>query len=94
MRKSLVVACLVLVAVGWWWWEQPKTPKEMFEVRCSTCHVLPDLSRFEDHQISPMVQTMREKHGAADVIDEQEAEMIVDYVLSQRRQNESSQESR
>lgn len=94
MLKILGVVCVLFVIIGWWWLEQPKTPKEMFEVRCSSCHVLPDLSRFEDHQIQPMVETMREKHGAAEVINDQEAEMIVDHILAQRRANEPSQESR
>jgi hypothetical protein len=83
-----------MITIGWWWWEQPKTPKEIFEVRCSTCHEFPDITPFEDHQIPLLVKTMREKHGASEVIDDQEAEMIVDYILAQRRQNERSQENR
>jgi len=37
---------------------------------------------------------MREKNGAAEVIDEDEAQMIVDFIQSQRRKNEPSAESR
>jgi len=88
------VLAAAAVSVAWWWSKQPKTPQAMFEVRCATCHELPDLSRFEDEQIAGIVRTMRMNNGAADVIDEEEARIIVDYILSQRRTNERSAESR
>lgn len=84
---------LVIIAIAWWW-GQPKTPKEIFEDRCSTCHAMPDLATFQDHQILPLVKNMRENHGAAEVIDDHEAELIVDYIITQRRENEPSQKSR
>lgn len=74
--------------------KQPKTPEEMFRVRCSTCHKLPDLSKYTNEQIPGIVRTMRENNGAADVINEQEAKMIVEYILSRRRANERSSEKR
>ncbi len=75
-----LVAALSSAWAVWWWINLPRTPEEFFKVRCSTCHKLPDLSKYKKDDMAGIVRTMRLKHGADKVIDENEAEIIARYL--------------
>jgi mono/diheme cytochrome c family protein len=77
-----VTALLVLVAGAWWWASVPRTPKELYEARCSACHALADLSRHRPEEMVAIIDTMRHRNGAASVIDEAEAQKIIGYLKS------------
>jgi hypothetical protein len=78
------IAGLAVVAVAgnavWSWINRPQTPREFFEVRCSECHKLPDLSRYKMSDYRVIVTTMREQNGARRVITDEEAVIIIDYL--------------
>jgi len=71
-------AIVLLLALSgiWWWINLPRTPAQFFTVRCSTCHRLPDLCPYTPKQRAGIVVTMRSQHGAADIIDDEEAQII------------------
>lgn len=73
-----IASCLVWAV--WWWINLPRTPEEFFRVRCSTCHKLPDLSKYKRDDMAAIVRTMRLKHGASKVIDDEEANIITRYL--------------
>lgn len=62
----------------WWWMAQPRTPEELFRVRCSTCHELRTvrICEFAPELRPAIVETMRRMHGADEVINDEEAESI------------------
>jgi hypothetical protein len=64
----------------WSYIDRPQTPREFFDVRCSECHKLPDLSRYKMSDYRVIVTTMREKNGARRVITDEEAEIIIEYL--------------
>lgn len=85
MTKShQAIGLLLLVGVAGWgvhyWKEAPRTPKELFEKRCSTCHDLPDLSGYQLHELAPLVHFMRTHNGAARVISDEETKIIISYL--------------
>lgn len=81
MRILAVLAALLLVAAGGWWWRSiPRTPKDLFRVRCSTCHALPNLCVYHPGRRPAIVMTMRRERGAAAVIDDAEAQLITTYL--------------
>lgn len=81
MRIMVVVTGLVVVITGVWWWAGiSRTPKELYEVRCSSCHALADLSRHRLEDMVAIIETMRHRNGAASVISETEAEEIIEYL--------------
>lgn len=81
MRVVAAVAGLLVVIVGVWWWAGiPRTPKELYEARCSSCHALADLSRHRSEDMVAIIETMRHRNGAASVISETEAEEIIEYL--------------
>ncbi len=69
----------VAVAVGYWW-SLPRTPQALFTARCSSCHELPDLSNFRREELAPLVYFMRTHNGAARVISDAEAQIIITYL--------------
>lgn len=82
-RHGLLAVTLILLAwLGWWWINLPRTPREYFEVRCSTCHELPlkELCKRSAPERAPIVKTMRSLHGADEVISDEEALIIVNYL--------------
>jgi len=68
------------LGVAAWWWSRPRTPEALYRARCAACHALPDLSRFAAADMAGIVAIMRSRNGADDVIDEQEAKVIVRYL--------------
>jgi hypothetical protein len=83
MRCGHWVAGALLLAAGlgaWYWALQPKTPRELFEVRCSSCHALPDLTDYRREDMAPLVDFMRTHNGASRVISDGEAPRIVAYL--------------
>jgi len=74
---------LVLVSLYLYWrLQQPRTAKEMFQVRCSSCHELrlEKLCGFAPQLRPKIVDVMRRYHGADAVINEKEAAMIRQYL--------------
>jgi len=72
-----------LAVAGWAVWDSARLaedPSRLYRKRCSTCHELPDLSRFQSGEMSRIVRTMREKNGADKVITEAEARVIVGHL--------------
>ncbi len=81
MRVVVVVTALLVVVAGAWWWAGvPRTPKELYETRCSACHALADLSRHRSEDVIAIIETMRHRNGAASVISETEAKKIIEYL--------------
>lgn len=81
MRVAAVITGLLIVVAGAWWWASvPRTPKELYEARCSSCHALADLSRLRAEDMVAIIETMRHRNGAASVISETEAKEIVEYL--------------
>jgi hypothetical protein len=79
-----VTAMLVVTAGAWWWASVPRTPKEIYEARCSSCHALADLSRYRPQELVAIINTMRHRNGAASVISETEAQEIIEHLKSVR----------
>jgi hypothetical protein len=78
---SLVVIIAFLVA-GYRWATQPRTPEDLFRVRCAACHELrvERVCAFEPALRPAIVDTMRRLHEADRVIDEGEAVVIRRYL--------------
>jgi len=86
-RKHLLLGLLGAIGIGsigfaglYYWSETPKTPHALFEKRCTTCHVLPNLSGYRRHELAPLVDFMRRHNGADRVISDQEALTITTYL--------------
>lgn len=77
-----LVLLLALYLVSWWI-GLPRTPREFFQARCSTCHRLPDLCPYTPVQREDIVVTMRTQHGAGDIIDDEEAQIIGTFLKEQ-----------
>lgn len=76
----MLATAILAGGAGWWWAKQPRTPEELYRVRCSSCHKLADLSGYGRADMAAIVRTMRERNGAAGVIDEEEAMTIIRYL--------------
>lgn len=86
MRVVLVVtAALVVILSVWLWTGIPRTPKKLYEDRCSACHALADLSRRPPEELVAIIETMRHRNGAASVISEAEAKQIVEYLKNLKK---------
>ena len=84
MGKTAIALVLVLGATAVWWWQQPRTPEELFEDRCSECHTVPDIAIFESKDMGQLIAIMRESHDAERVITEAEARMIIDFLAKRK----------
>ena len=83
---------LLVLAFGmgvFWFLSRPATPGELFRARCSACHTLPDLAGFSRKEKASIVLTMIRLNGAADVITEEEASLIIDYLVSGKDNKEN-----
>ena len=81
MRVAAVITGLLAIIAGAWWWANiPRTPAELYEARCSSCHALADFSRHRSEDMVAIIETMRHRNGAASVISETEAEEIIEYL--------------
>ncbi|WP_321527335.1 hypothetical protein [Sedimenticola selenatireducens] len=76
------VLMVLLSAVFVWWAMLPRTPRELFLARCSSCHELriARLCEFEPALRPAIVDVMRHEHGADQVISAEEALAIRDYL--------------
>ena len=80
MKVVLAITGVFIVFTGIWLWTGiPRTPKELYEDRCSACHALADRP---SEELVTIIETMRHRNGAASVISETEAEQIVEYLKS------------
>lgn len=87
MKVVLVVTGAMVVIAGVWLWAgMPRTAKQLYESRCSSCHALADLSRRSSDELVTIIETMRHRNGAASVISETEAEEIVEYLKSLKKE--------
>lgn len=77
---AVLVALMLLAIGGWWWLNIPRTSKELFRARCSTCHALPNLCVYHPERRPAIVMTMRRERGAAAMIDDREAQLITAYL--------------
>ena len=57
--------------------------RTLFETRCIGCHRLPSLERTRDWDWGSVVANMRYLNGAGEVISDEEAMRITDYLNSQ-----------
>lgn len=78
----MVILLLLAASLLYWRLQQPTTEKEMFEVRCSSCHELQlkTLCGFAPQLRPEIVDVMRRYHGADAVINESESMMIRHYL--------------
>ncbi len=76
----LVITILALLVTKWI--NMPRTPKEFFEKRCTNCHDLPDLTEYTAEEIPKLVDFMRNSKNAKRYISEDEAIVIIDYIVS------------
>jgi mono/diheme cytochrome c family protein len=68
--------------LAWIGWRAPRTPEALFAARCASCHELrrERLCEFAPHLRAAIVAVMRREHGADELIDEREAQMIATYL--------------
>lgn len=82
---AAVIITVLLALTAWivyWWLSQPRTPAELFRVRCSSCHELrtAKICVFDPQLRAAIVGTMRQLHGAGKVISDDEARLIRRYL--------------
>jgi len=84
VRALVIIVLTLIVAIGivYWWWIQPGTPEELFRVRCMSCHELraQRLCEFAPELRPAIVQVMRHEYGADELISEDEAVLIEQYL--------------
>lgn len=82
MWLGVSLLAILILAVLAWWSLLPRTPRELFLTRCSSCHELriARLCEFEPAVRPAIVDVMRHEHGADQVISVAEALMIQDYL--------------
>lgn len=78
-----VLAAVLAASALAWWSSRPRTPRALYEARCAACHALADLSGYGPEQRAAIVATMRRSNGAAAIIDEREAAVIIDYLVEE-----------
>lgn len=79
----IIVLCFIIaIGIAYWWWIQPRTPEELFRVRCMTCHELraQRLCEFAPELRPAIVQVMRHEYGADALISQDEAVLIEQYL--------------
>ncbi|HED12250.1 MAG TPA: hypothetical protein ENI62_01080 [Gammaproteobacteria bacterium] len=77
------VLALAVMAVIWVSLRPSLTPQELFQERCTACHILPDMCRFTPQKRAAVVQTMRIQQQAEDVINDTESANIIKYLSEQ-----------
>jgi mono/diheme cytochrome c family protein len=85
VRVVLVAGVFLAAASGGfvlWYPSPPQTPRELFEVRCATCHDRPDLSGYTAKERRGIVMTMLRERGANKVITPDEAAQIIGYITA------------
>lgn len=82
MMVIIVLIIIITLSVIYWWWLQPGTPEELFRIRCASCHELQAqrLCEFAPELRPAIVQVMLHEHGANEVISQNEAVLIEQYL--------------
>ena len=83
--KALVIVMLIftiVLGIAYWLWMQPGTPEQLFRVRCASCHDLwvHRLCEFDPDLRPAIVQVMRNEYGADQIISQNEAVVIQQYL--------------
>ncbi len=82
---TAIAAGAVAAYLGWRGIAPAKTSERLFRARCTTCHELPDVCRF-DRSVRPnIVDIMRTERGAREVISDSEAAVIKHYLEHELR---------
>lgn len=78
----IALTFIIVISAVYWWWVQPRTPEELFFVRCASCHELQTqrLCEFSPELRPAIVQVMRHNHGADEIISQDEAVLIEQYL--------------
>ena len=83
-RKILmfIIILMTLSLLVFSWLKTPATPEALFREKCSNCHELQSkrLCEFPREVRRQIVDMMRTRHGAADQIDDREADLIKAYL--------------
>ena len=83
-RRPVLAALALLVALSSaaaiWGPRRPDRLAELFRARCSSCHDLPDLSRYRRGEVAGIVRAMRQHQGAGTVISDRESDEISRYL--------------
>jgi cytochrome c2 len=83
-KKIMLVSIMALAisALVYYWLKTPLTADALFRQKCANCHELQHARLCEfPREIRPLiVDVMRRQYGAADLIDEQEADLIKRYL--------------
>jgi hypothetical protein len=78
-----VLLGVVAVAGAYFWMQpSPETPRELFNIRCATCHERPDLAGYTASEKQGIVLTMLRERGANQVITADEADKIIEYITA------------
>ncbi|VAW19036.1 hypothetical protein MNBD_ALPHA12-1944 [hydrothermal vent metagenome] len=84
--RGLFATALFAVAAGgagyFWLQSFAQTPGELFNVKCATCHELPDLAGYTARQKGDIVMTMLNEQGANQLISAAEAGKIIQYITA------------
>jgi mono/diheme cytochrome c family protein len=82
LAVGAMFSAFVAALAGFWLrsYNQPGSPRELFEVRCSTCHASPDLQGYTTREKRGIVMTMLRERGADKVISNDEAAQIIGYI--------------
>jgi len=78
----IMVTFIMATGIVYWWWIQPRTPEQLFRVRCTSCHDLwaQRLCEFAPELRPAIVQVMRYGYGADEIISHNEAVLIEQYL--------------
>jgi len=77
---AIVTIVVLVIAVAWVSLRPPLAARELYEQRCTSCHILPDMCRFPSSQRAVIVQNMRIQQQANQVITETELARIIKYL--------------
>ena len=84
VRARVIIMLSIIIATGIVYWGriQPRTPEDLFRVRCTSCHELraQRLCEFAPELRPAIVEVMRHEYGADEIISQDEAELIEQYL--------------
>ncbi len=83
LMVKIGASILVIVIANWAYQFRPLPPQKLYQARCTSCHILPDMCSFSPQHRVAVVQTMLIQQQATDVISENEAKIITRYLSEQ-----------
>ena len=89
MFPGFILLPLALGVGVFWFLSRPTTPGELFSARCRACRALPDMTGYSRKEKAVIVLSIIRLNGAADVITEEEASLIIDYLVSGKDNKEN-----